>query len=382
MLRQAIASNDPVVYFEPKRLYHTKGEVDLDVDLADAPPMGLARVAREGTDVTLLTYGAQVATAMDAATAAEDDGISIEVIDLRSISPVDYRTVDGIRPQDRARRRHARGRARGRRRRRADRERHRACFNYLEAAPVRVTGPRHPVPAGEAREAPPARPRPDPRRRRPRARSAEPSLTREWSGRSCTCRSEDFRLPDLGEGLPEAELVQWLVAEGDTVTLNQTIAEVETAKAVVELPSPYAGVVTTLHAAAGDVVEVGSVLISFDVAGSGCRARPQPRQPSPTRRAAAAAAERRGEGASPTSSATAPRPRGAGRPAAPRTLAARGRPARPTPRCSRPRRTTCIHAPDVVERRSSARGPRRPCASSRRSSASTSPSSRRPARPG
>ena len=61
--------------------------------------------------------------------------------------------------------------------------------------------------------------------------------------------------------------MQWLVAEGDTVTLNQTIAEVETAKAVVELPSPYAGVVSALHAAAGDVVEVGSVLISFDIPG-------------------------------------------------------------------------------------------------------------------
>ena len=77
----------------------------------------------------------------------------------------------------------------------------------------------------------------------------------------------DFRLPDLGEGLPEAELVHWLVAEGDTVALNQTIAEVETAKAIVELPSPHAGVVTSLHAAAGDVVEVGAVLISFDIAG-------------------------------------------------------------------------------------------------------------------
>ncbi|GAA1845050.1 dihydrolipoamide acetyltransferase family protein [Microbacterium koreense] len=74
---------------------------------------------------------------------------------------------------------------------------------------------------------------------------------------------EDFRLPDLGEGLPEAELVQWLVDEGDEVALNQTIAEVETAKAVVELPSPHAGVIAKLHAAAGDVVEVGSVFVSF-----------------------------------------------------------------------------------------------------------------------
>lgn len=78
----------------------------------------------------------------------------------------------------------------------------------------------------------------------------------------------DFRLPDLGEGLPEAELVQWLVAEGDTVALNQTIAEVETAKAIVELPSPHAGRVNSLHAHAGDVVEVGAVLISFDLDGN------------------------------------------------------------------------------------------------------------------
>ncbi len=78
----------------------------------------------------------------------------------------------------------------------------------------------------------------------------------------------EFRLPDLGEGLPEAEIVQWHVAEGDTVTLNQTIAEVETAKAIVEIPSPYAGTVQGLHAAAGDVVEVGSPLVSFEVEGA------------------------------------------------------------------------------------------------------------------
>lgn len=78
----------------------------------------------------------------------------------------------------------------------------------------------------------------------------------------------EFRLPDLGEGLPEAEIVQWHVSEGDTVTLNQTIAEVETAKAIVEIPSPYAGTVQGLHAAAGDVVEVGSPLVSFAVEGA------------------------------------------------------------------------------------------------------------------
>lgn len=78
----------------------------------------------------------------------------------------------------------------------------------------------------------------------------------------------EFRLPDLGEGLTEAEVVQWLVAPGDTVSLNQTLAEVETAKAVVELPSPYEGVVSTLHAEAGETVAVGSPLIAFDVEGA------------------------------------------------------------------------------------------------------------------
>lgn len=78
----------------------------------------------------------------------------------------------------------------------------------------------------------------------------------------------EFALPDLGEGLPDAELVQWLVAEGEEVALNQPIAEVETAKAVIELPSPYAGTVHRLHAAAGEIVEVGHPLIGIDVAGA------------------------------------------------------------------------------------------------------------------
>lgn len=85
----------------------------------------------------------------------------------------------------------------------------------------------------------------------------------------------EFRLPDLGEGLTEAEVVQWLVAPGDSVALNQTLAEVETAKAVVELPSPYEGTVASLHAEAGETVAVGSPLIAFDVAGAEPAATPQ-----------------------------------------------------------------------------------------------------------
>ncbi len=73
-----------------------------------------------------------------------------------------------------------------------------------------------------------------------------------------------FRLPDVGEGLVEAEIVEWKVALGDTVALNQPLVDIETAKAVVELPSPYAGTVTTLHGAVGDVIAVGAPLVDFD----------------------------------------------------------------------------------------------------------------------
>jgi 2-oxoisovalerate dehydrogenase E2 component (dihydrolipoyl transacylase) len=78
-----------------------------------------------------------------------------------------------------------------------------------------------------------------------------------------------FKLPDLGEGLTESEIVSWRVAEGDKVELNQILGEVETAKAVVELPSPFAGVVKTLHEAPGTTVNVGEPIVSFEVAGTG-----------------------------------------------------------------------------------------------------------------
>ncbi|MFN3708127.1 dihydrolipoamide acetyltransferase family protein [Microcella sp.] len=79
--------------------------------------------------------------------------------------------------------------------------------------------------------------------------------------------TREFRLPDLGEGLTESELVEWHVSVGDTVTLNQTIADVETAKAVVQLPSPVAGVVTELCAEPGETVQVGTPIVRFEVAG-------------------------------------------------------------------------------------------------------------------
>ncbi|MGY1771481.1 dihydrolipoamide acetyltransferase family protein [Blastococcus sp. SYSU D00813] len=76
-----------------------------------------------------------------------------------------------------------------------------------------------------------------------------------------------FRLPDVGEGLTEGEILQWLVAVGDQVTINQPLCEVETAKAAVELPSPFAGTVTELLHEAGSTVEVGAPIVTIDVGG-------------------------------------------------------------------------------------------------------------------
>lgn len=72
-----------------------------------------------------------------------------------------------------------------------------------------------------------------------------------------------FNLPDLGEGLPEAEIVAWHVAEGDSIKTDDLLLSVETAKAVVEVPSPYTGIIRRLHASAGDVVATGSPLVDF-----------------------------------------------------------------------------------------------------------------------
>src|SRR4051794_14009075 len=99
---------------------------------------------------------------------------------------------------------------------------------------------------------------------------------------------KDFKLPDLGEGLTEGEILKWFVNPGDEVKLNQPIVEVETAKAAVEIPSPYAGVVTALHHGEGDTVDVGSPIITFDVDPGGAATDDGVAAPAQTKVAAAA----------------------------------------------------------------------------------------------
>jgi 2-oxoisovalerate dehydrogenase E1 component beta subunit len=92
MIQQAIRSDDPVIFFEPKRRYWEKADVDETVDLGSAYPLHASRVVREGTDCTVVAYGPMVKTSLDAALAAEGER-SIEVIDLRTLSPLDLEPV-------------------------------------------------------------------------------------------------------------------------------------------------------------------------------------------------------------------------------------------------------------------------------------------------
>jgi 2-oxoisovalerate dehydrogenase E1 component beta subunit len=149
MIRQAIDSDDPVLFFEPKRRYWVKGEVDLD---ADQLALDAARVVRAGSDVTLVAYGPLVQTALDAASAAEDDGVSIEVIDLRSLSPIDFDTIQAsVIKTGRLVITHEASQFAGIGAEIAATITDR-CFYSLEAAPARVTGFDVPYPPAKLEE--------------------------------------------------------------------------------------------------------------------------------------------------------------------------------------------------------------------------------------
>jgi 2-oxoisovalerate dehydrogenase E1 component beta subunit len=103
MIRQAAASDDPVIFLEPKRRYWEKSEVDLDDPLERALPLHAARVVRPGRHATLIAYGPTVKTALDVAAVAADEGRELEIIDIRSLSPIDWEVVtESVRHTGRA----------------------------------------------------------------------------------------------------------------------------------------------------------------------------------------------------------------------------------------------------------------------------------------
>jgi 2-oxoisovalerate dehydrogenase E1 component beta subunit len=152
MIQQAIATDDPVVFFEPKRRYWEKGEVDTDVAPADAYPLFASRVVRAGTDATVVAYGPMTRTVLDAANAAATEGRELEVIDLRSLSPLDLGPVfESVRRTGRLIVVHEAARSGGLGGEIAARVTE-ECFYSLEAPVLRVTGFDTPYPAARAED--------------------------------------------------------------------------------------------------------------------------------------------------------------------------------------------------------------------------------------
>ena len=149
MIQQAVASDDPIVFFEPKRRYHEKGEVD---ESASPMPLHQARVLRMGSDVTLLSYGPMVKTCLEAAAVGAEEGRSIEVIDLRTLSPLDMVTViDSVRRTRRAVVVHEAQRTLGLGAEIAARL-HEDLFYVMESPVLRVTGYDTPYPMSRVEE--------------------------------------------------------------------------------------------------------------------------------------------------------------------------------------------------------------------------------------
>jgi 2-oxoisovalerate dehydrogenase E1 component beta subunit len=149
MIQQSAAADDPIVFLEPKRRYHGKGEVD-----TESAPFGLhsARVVREGTDATLLAYGPTVDVAVGAADAAAEEGRSLEVIDLRSLSEVDWEPLKAsLRKTGRAVVVHEAPGTLGMGSELAARLSE-ECFYSLESPVLRVTGYDVPYPASRLEE--------------------------------------------------------------------------------------------------------------------------------------------------------------------------------------------------------------------------------------
>ncbi len=150
MMQQAIASNNPIVFFEPKRRYHEKGEVDTEIE---PMPLFQARVVKPGDDLTLVTYGPMVRTCVEAAIAAGEEGHDIEVIDLRSLAPLDMATViDSVNKTGRAIVVHEAAMTLGMGAEIAARLQQ-SCFYSLQAPVLRVTGYDIPYPPSRVESA-------------------------------------------------------------------------------------------------------------------------------------------------------------------------------------------------------------------------------------
>ncbi|MCZ8097395.1 MAG: thiamine pyrophosphate-dependent enzyme [Burkholderiales bacterium] len=292
LMKTALRAGDPVLMMETKALFASKGPVPQGDHLV---PFGVARIAREGTDLTIASAGQLLHRSLEAADALAAQGVSVEVIDLRTIQPLDVETVaDSVRKThrllvvDEAFAQYGVGAELGQ----AMQE---LAFDDLDAPVARLhTRPMpHPfapaleramlvntdmiaqaaldVLAGTSRPSerltsggigrsaghrPPPPPPPAPRAAvMPSAATPSPSASR-----APAVPGEPIKMPFGDLTVSEGKLVRWLKKEGESVAAQEIVAEIETDKAVVEIESPAAGVIAALLHQEGDVIKMGETI--------------------------------------------------------------------------------------------------------------------------
>ncbi len=260
MLKSAIRDDDPVIFVENLVLYNTTGELpppgeDFTV------PLGVAKVVREGRDLTLVAHSYTVNRALTVADRLATEGIEVEVVDLRSLRPLDAETVCASVTQDepRADRRGGLVDLRGRRRAR-------------RAHPARLL--RRPGRAGRARrrrrgadavrEA--ARARRARRRGQDRGGSARAARRVRTSGRG-TLMAVEIPMPRLSDTMERGTVARWAKKEGDTVAEGEVLADIETDKATMELESYETGVLLKILVQEGESAELGAPIALVGEAG-------------------------------------------------------------------------------------------------------------------
>ena len=264
LLIAAIEDPDPVIFLEPKRLYNGPfdGHHDRPVtpwskhELGEVPdghyavPLGTSAIRREGAALTILAYGTMVHVAM---AAAAETGVDAEIIDLRTLLPLDLETIEAsVRKTGRCVIVHEATLTSGFGAELSALVQE-TCFYHLEAPDRACRRLGHALSACAGMGL------------LPRSRPRRPRAARDDGG--VRWREHVIRLPDVGEGIAEAELVEWHVKVGDLVREDTTLAAVMTDKATVEIPSPVDGEIIWLGAEIGDMVAVGSDLVRLKMPG-------------------------------------------------------------------------------------------------------------------
>ena len=256
LLASAIQDPNPCLYFEHKHLYRRiKAEVP---DERYTTPFGKARIHREGSDISVITWGAMVYTADEAAKELEGEGLSVEILDLRTLIPWDRDAVLESAAQDVEGARPARGHAHRRLRRRDRGDDRRGGLRESRRAGQAGDRSRHarPVLAPTREGVPPAG-----RRRGRRA-------TRTGRVLMATDTAIDVVMPQMGVSVSEGTITKWLKNEGEEIAADESLLEISTDKVDTEVPSPGSGVVLQILVQEGETVDVGTKLAVIGPAGS------------------------------------------------------------------------------------------------------------------